>query len=212
MHSHPLELGAVFQPDWDERPIRVLAFDDREVMYDVWWPHKNAWGLANFRGTTTYYRIPTPFLLERGRYVRTDSYTTSEAQLHRPDLPLSFGRCAALNWSEDRPSTIAELAEQLITGGCANTRQTSKNLLAVPVVYLCPFGPKGGSKPGTLIHAKDGEAFTAAELLWHAWDLQAPHLREPLLTQGVGLYRSGVQRQKPSYYIWGARSMAEGAG
>jgi hypothetical protein len=206
MNPQHLHLGAVFQPDWDERPIRVLAFDKTEVMYDCWWPHKGAWGLTSLKGTVSYYRIATTFLLSRAAYVRTDQYTDSEFKIHRPDLPFSFAKCSEIEWSVVLPASINELEQSL-----ASTKISAAILLAslnAPRLYLSPFGPKGSSKPGHLVEAQNGEAFSAAELLWHASRLQAPFVRDVPLTTGVGIYRLGLQRQLPSYYIWGARSRA----
>jgi hypothetical protein len=88
----------VLQPAFDERPIRVLTFDDREVMYDSWWPHKSAWGFTSLKGRVSYYRIPRRFLLERSSYIRTDPLSGAELGFHRPDLPLRFGTSADIEW------------------------------------------------------------------------------------------------------------------
>ena len=65
------------------------------------------------------------------------------------------------------------------------------------------------SKPTTLLTAQDGESFTEVEMLWHAWQLQAPYLRERQIAKGIGIHRLGIQRRKPSYSIWGAKSKLE---
>jgi len=81
--------------------------------------------------------------------------------------------------------------------------------LPAQAIYLASFGPQGTSRPTTLIPAQNGRSLTELEVLWHAWQLQAPYLRERQLTKGVGLHRLGIQRQKPSYYIWGSSSRLE---
>ena len=53
--------------------------------------------------------------------------------------------------------------------------------------------------------------FTDAELLVAAWEIQAPHLRAEVRTEGVGLHRSGLHRRIPSYYIWGSQSRLQTA-
>jgi hypothetical protein len=58
-------------------------------------------------------------------------------------------------------------------------------------------------------YANDGEAFTEAELLTKARILQAPFVGDVRLTEGVGIYRAGIKKRLPSYYIWGARSRAD---
>ena len=56
-----IELGGVFQFNHDERPIRVIAFDDNVVMYDAWWSHMNSWGMAKLTGRFSYYRMRRDF-------------------------------------------------------------------------------------------------------------------------------------------------------
>lgn len=47
-------------------------------------------------------------------------------------------------------------------------------VLKAPAIVLEQFGPKGGQRRGTLIKANDGKTFYEAELIWHAWRIQAP--------------------------------------
>ena len=207
MKTPPIELGAVFQTDWSENPIRVIAFDSSVVMYDAWWPHKAAWGMEKLIGKFSYYRLPLALLLQKSKYLRTDKYTDQETTVHRPDLPFAFAQCDLLDWYAQRPKSIGQLEQMLSRPSPLGTELRLK----VPAIYLSPFGPKDSSKPAVLIHAKDGESFTEAEVLWHAWQLQAPHLGERHLTNGVGVYRSGIQKRIPSYYIWGFKSRLESA-
>ncbi|MFC7517510.1 hypothetical protein ACFQUU_21090 [Herbaspirillum sp. GCM10030257] len=205
-----LELGAVYKPDWDERLIRVIAFDNNVVMYDVWWPGVEGWGLGKLTGKVAYYRISTQLLLARASYVRTDEYSELEFKTNRPDLPFSFSQSTALNWYDQVPENIERLAHIFEVCG-EGAGAACAPCLGTAQVYVSPFGPKGSSKPAILIKADDGNAFTVAELLWNAWQLQLPNLRETRLTDGVGLYRLGLQKQIPSYYIWGAKSRLEEA-
>jgi len=204
MQNQPLELGAVYQPAWDQHPIRVIAFDANVVMYDAWWPHLGAWGFSkSIPSRTIYYRLCTDFLLKRAAYVRTEEYTDEERAIHRPDLPLALLQSEAISWYDDVPASASEVADLL-----AGSKLNEDNLRASPIC-LCPFGPKDSLKKGMTVEARNGAAFSAEELLFEAWRLQAPYLRESLLTNGVGLYRLGVERRVPSYTMWGARSRLE---
>jgi hypothetical protein len=73
-------------------------------------------------------------------------------------------------------------------------------------IYLYPFGPKGGHKAGVRVQADNGTAFTIEELIWKAAAVQAPWIGEVVPVQGVGIYRSGLQRGIPAYYLWGHES------
>lgn len=203
MNLNNLRVGAVFQPDWDSRPIRVIAFDDEQVMYDCWWPHVPGWGIDSLNRTISYYRIPLSLLLDRSKYLRTEEYTDAELSIHRPDLPFGFARFADLEW----PSTPPQAKEDF-PGSTSFVTQVGARIpiLNTAKLYLLPFGPKGSSKPGVVLESENPFGFTIEEMLWHAARLQSPFLRQTKVTTGVGIYRSGIQRKLPSYYIWGAKS------
>lgn len=201
MEIEELNLGDVFQPEWDARPIRVLAFDNEQVMYDSWLPHASKWGIDSLSQRASYYRIRTSFLLNKASYLRTEIYTEQERAVHRPDLPFSFARIDDIEWPMTCPASALDfpkLHSQAASG--------EKVVLDAPRIYLEPFGPKGGPKPSALITAENGIRFTVEEMLWHAARLQFQHLRDEKITEGVGIYRSGIQRGLPSYYVWGAKS------
>ncbi len=205
MHPRALELGAVYQTEWGNDPLRVIAFDAEVVMYGAWLAYANAWS-SDSPKPMSYYRLPTSLLMGSSTYIRTDPYTDAEFRRHRPDLPLSLARHLHLSWTAESPdlASIEEaLGDQLPDGANIPARR----LLEVPAIVLEPFGPKGGQRRGTVIEAADGKTFSEAELIWHAWRLQAPFVRTPARTTGIGIYRSGIQRGLPSYYVWGSTSM-----
>lgn len=188
--------------------MRVLIHDHDVAMYDVWWPHLGEWGLSNIgeakRRRIDYYVTTISSLASRASYLRTDPLTDEEFKFHRPDLPFAIGRCLEMQWAESVAETKQELVERLRTAGCLNhggeTRVTASDL------YLYPFGPKGGQKKPARVKSDDGVAFTIEELIWKAARAQAEVIDGALPTEGVGIYRAGLQRGVPSYYLWGAES------
>lgn len=203
MTPDELHVGAVVQPEWHGEPIRVIAFDEVTVMYDCWWPHLPGWGIDSLNRTITYYRVPTPLLLSRGRLLRTEPYTEVELSVHRPDLPFSFATSTDLEWPMmSPPSRDAFPNAPLHLAGHSFDRP----VLDAASIYLAPFGPKGSARPSTLVEAADGTAFTVSDILWHAARLQSGFLRDVRITTGVGIYRAGIRRKIPSYYIWGSSS------
>jgi hypothetical protein len=206
MEKPPVELGAVFQTEWSDNPIRIIAFDSAVAMYDAWWPHTKTWGMGKLAGKFAYFRLPLAVLLAKSKYLRTERYSEEEAAVHRPDLPFAFAQYDATNWYNTAPTSIEQLEAMLPRPSPIGAVRR----LNAPSIYLAPFGPKDGPKPAILVHAKDGEAFTEAEVLWHSWQLQAPHLGVRQITSGLGVYRSGIQRRTPSYYIWGSKSRLDG--
>jgi hypothetical protein len=206
MNSSHLHSGAVFQTEWDSRPIRIIAFDDEQVMYDSWWPHVPGWGIDSLNRTVSYYRLPTSLLFSKAKYLRTEEYTEAELSIHRPDLPFAFARSPSLEWPTGSPATVEEFPNGLFQ---LADKPSEPRTLDTPKIYLAPFGPKGSSKPGVLVEAENGTCFTVEEILWRAAQLQSQYLREIKVTAGVGIYRLGIQRKLPSYYIWGAKSRME---
>jgi hypothetical protein len=188
-----IEPGAVFQFPHDDRPNRVLLHDDDVVMYDAWWPHLGRWGLGDLnaikRQRISYYVTTVSTLLEKATHLRSDPLSADEQTVHRPDLPFIAAQDMAITWAGN-------------SGGLTETRSKLK----ASAVYLLPFGPGGGTKAGVRVTADNGSSFTAEELFGKAQAAQAQHLSDAIPVTGVGIYRSGLQRGLPAFYLWGAVS------
>lgn len=193
MDESKIEPGAVFQFPHDDRPNRVLLHDDDVVMYDAWHPHLDRWGQADLdttkRQRISYYVTTVSTLLEKATPLRSDPLSADERTLHRPDLPFAAAQDTTITW--------ASSAERLT--------ETRPNLKA-SAIYLLPFGPGGGTKAGVRVTADNGSSFTAEELFRKARPVQAQHLSDAIPVTGVGIYRSGLQRGIPAFYLWGAVS------
>ena len=183
--------GTVFQIAGDDSPMRVLLCDSKIVMYDAWWVHLDSWGLADLDASRhrsiSYYLMPTSILLQKGTYLRSDPLSAEEQDLHRPDLPFSALRDKALTWSSADTSHISNAAP-----------------LDVSSIYLLPFGPSGGIKTGIRVEAENRISFSPHELFAKAQAIQAAQHGKVAPVAGVGIYRSGLQRGLPAFYLWGA--------
>lgn len=186
MPAFKIALGAVFAIESNPYPMRVIAFDDAEVMYDVWWLHREAWGMARLLGDVSYYRLPRDYIEANARYIRTDPLSDMELRVHRPELPFAVAQRNEISWYE--PSWKEGVLE-------------TAPVLTASSIYLAPFGPRDSAKSASFLAADDGEAFTEAELLTKARILQAPFVGDVRLTEGVGIYRAGIKKRLPSYYI-----------
>ncbi len=207
MSANLVHVGAVFALGHWKRLIRIVAADEKEVMYDSWCEETEAWKMQKLRRTVWYLRMPVSILLRDAVFVRTDAYSEAEKLIHRPDLPFSFAQSTLVEWAAGPPGSFIQFARGL-------SRQDASLDLNVPslaasALYLSPFGPGGAVKAGSLLHAADGGRFSVPELLWHAAGLQAPHIGKARVISGVGIYRAGVERKLPAYYIWGAKSRAD---
>lgn len=201
MNVGAIESGTVLQPDWDERPIRVLIADEVEVLYDVWWPHTQGWGLAMLDKKASYYRVRTSLVLTRAKVVRTEPLSELEQKVHRPDLPLRFCRSRGIRWED--------LWKAEAKGVDRNENKVAVSLdepVGAHELFIVPFGPHGGERRGVQISSGCERGMTALEILWKAAQIQATQATSH--PEGVGIYRLGIQRRTPSYYLWGPEDRA----
>jgi len=151
------------------------------------------------RGAVSYYVTLASALLAKADHLRHEPLTFDEESLHRPDLPFAVVHRLGLAW----PAVAPDVAAFSAAFG------TDPLALAVPEVYLHPFGPNGGSKGAVRISADNKAHFTAGELMRKAAEVQIPHLGKSAVVEGVGVYRRGLHRGRPSFYLWGAASRLE---
>ena len=90
--TSPLLLGGVYLTKWDDRPFRVLAFDEFEVFYDCYWPSIDKWTFGNLRSKGYYYRMTLQRFLEDVKFIREQPLTVQELQTFRPELPFRVCR------------------------------------------------------------------------------------------------------------------------
>src|SRR5262249_44873928 len=151
---------------------RVVAFDQAEVMYDMRWSLEAPWMMAKLTREFAYYRIDRAYFEANARYVRMDPLSDRELEVHRPELHFAVAQRADLSWYESWGDV-----DGLVT--------SDEAVLPVGAIFLSPFGPRDTSKPAVLLHADNGESFTAMELLCKAKHIQDPHIGTVRLTEGV---------------------------
>src|SRR5215472_2226017 len=78
--------------------------------------------------------------------------------------------------------------------------------LDAPQVFLTPFAPDGRPKQDVKIQALNARNFSSIELLWRAYEAQAPHHRKSI--NGIGIYRAGFKKRVPVFYLWGSDDKA----
>ena len=195
MEENSLEIGAVYQPDWDERPFRIIGLDEIEVFYDCLWPTLGWSFSGNFKKKVFFYRISRTIFLKRSKKIEMQKMTSEEFNAFRPDLPMRLGRTANFNWN-DYPG-IGEAAFKAVVEKAIGT-DISQQKLSVGKIVIAPYGPKGGQKKGEIIQS-NSDRFTVFELLWKAKNIQEAINIEK--SSGVGIYRLGFEKGVPSYYI-----------
>jgi len=174
--------GDVLAVKWDTRAIRVIQADASETFYDVEWD-QHGWGLERAR-TAIFYRMRTDYLKETSRIVGSQPLSSKELEKLRPDLPMRLFQHRAADWS-DSAEDLAVLEP--------DTRFRARQL------EIIPFGTKGGALKAHRI--VDDGGLTLRRLVEEARRVQQAACAE---VSGVGIYRSGIVGNIPSYYLWGA--------
>ena len=199
-----IAVGSVFRPDWDSRLHRILLMDSIEVLYDIWWPHE--WSFSNLDSAGDYYRISVSLLRGRSTVLRAEPLTDDELAIHRPDLPLRLLRSPSMQWSKNQYQSM----EHFLATHQAEIERLSipddDVALDAPQVFLTPFAPDGRPKQDVRIQALNKRNFSSIELLWRAYEAQAPHHRKSI--SGIGIYRAGFKRRVPVFYLWGSDDRA----
>lgn len=196
--------GGVYSTEWDKRPVRVLAYDSFELFYDGWWEHENDWGLKCHNSKVSFYRTSTPDFETSASLIRGDPLSEEEQQKYKLDLPFRLCRHKELTWVQKSFSNLESFVSYCKE---QNVELVDEPILKARQIILIPLGPNLGRKKSNLIQADNNKCFTEAELLWKAHNIQAPF--ETGITFGIGLYRSGLEKRHPSYYIGGYYDLAE---
>jgi hypothetical protein len=193
-------LAGVYKTGITEKPVRVIAFDNRQIFYDTWWESCNGWGYKNsLKSKVYYYRSLFDSFLKTSEFLHIEPLEDIEVRVHRPDLPFSVCRNAELSWTDKVFSTVGAYEKYLLKNGVDISPIDGLN---IPSIILVPFGLKGAHKKSVMIKAANGKNFTATELLWYAHNAQAPYIGTSV-EKGIGLHRLGFEKGIPSFYIGG---------
>ena len=184
-----MKLGEIYRANWDDSLMRIIGFDSFEVFYDGYWKHDGSWTFAsNLKKKCSFYRTSINVFTEKAELIDFKELTEEELFVFRPDLTIRTCRIKDTTWTDNNLEKLA-LNGQLLN---IETIKTSK-------IWLYPFGPNGGLKKGELITSKNSMDFSINELLNSAKRIQQSVNQNE--TNGIGIYRTGVQKQIPSYYI-----------
>lgn len=181
-----LEIGGIYKTDFDDLPIKIISFDDYEVLYDAQW-EKGKWMFSNnLRRKTSFYRISTNSFKKKSTFIKNIDFREREVQTLRPHLPLRFGRFKNYSWDNLKQEDLENIKREL-----------NNKKLNIDRVILIPYGPQGGFKKGVEIKNEDNLSFF--EIVKNAKDIQRSINEEP--SNGIGIYRNGFEKGIPSFYI-----------
>lgn len=196
MTTDKLQLGEIYKTEWDERPFRVIGFDDIEVFYDCLWPHDKSWTFSgNLNKKCYFYRTSAPLFIAKSNPIDFTPLTIEEQKAFRPDLSIRIARTKEFNWNAFEMDNYQKFIEQTKT---LLDKSILDQKISTDKIVLIPFG-NNGLKKGTIVTADNQNYFECAELIWKAKELQESVSNQT--SKGIGLYRIGFEKGLPSYYI-----------
>lgn len=199
-----MQCGGVFLRGGKLR--RIVVFDEKLVFFDTWDDASSSWDMQLLERTAWYMGLPVPIFFQGASFVRTEPLSSEELRVHRPDLPLRLAQSQSMEWPMGVPDSLDDFVVQI--GNVQEAENFRETVMNAASIYLCAFGAKGGMKPPVLITAINGKAFSTQEVLWRAAQLQAASSGTTSAVEGVGIYRAGIVKKLPAYYLWGAKGRA----
>ena len=185
-HSRKLTLGDIYKTSFDERPFRVIGFDDFEVFYDCLWSD-NSWTFSgNFKGNVAFYRMSRDLFISRSKLIGHEELTDEERFYFRPELPMRFGRTRKVNWNSFNSKIIDSLK-----------REFSSQIIPIQNIFLVPLSEKGGYKKGHILENK--KEMSVFDIIKIAKEIQESV--NGTESNGIGFYRLGYAKGLPSYAI-----------
>jgi hypothetical protein len=181
-----VKLGDIYKTEFDERPFRIIGFDDYEVFYDCLWADNNWTFSDNFRVKTIFYRMSSDIFKNKSELIENLPLTEKELQYFRPDLPMRFGRTKSVNWNAFDSSGIEKLESEF-----------GNRTFNATKIILVPYGSKGGLKKGEVIESKS--ELTELEIIHKAKEIQESVNGQK--SYGIGFYRLGYEKGLPRYSI-----------
>jgi hypothetical protein len=181
-----MKLGEIYKANWDGSVMRVIGFDEHEVLYDGYWEHDNSWTFAsNLKKKCSFYRTSRNIFDEKAKLIDFKELTNEEYDIFRPDLAIRTCRIKNASWSD---------SDFNLEGIDSNFE-----LIKSGQIWLFPSGTNGSLKKGEIVKSSNNKEIGVSELLKSAKRIQESV--NPRKSNGIGIYRTGIYKQIPSYYI-----------
>jgi len=183
--DNKLIVGGIYSTNWDERPVRVLAFDDHELFYDCYLPELKKWSRSGNIRTFDFYRISSEYFLRNSKQVGILELSEKEHIKFKLNFPFRFCRIKEFNFSNF----------ETIVNNLQNYKfKNDFDIIFNNKIILSPRTKKGAFMKGESIEIKN-----IKELLTKTKELQ--EMAKNLDFNGIGFFRSGIINNLPSYYI-----------
>jgi len=177
---------------------RSLSFDNIEAFVDIYHKDVNNWSTLEYGVKNIIFtRMPFGDIIKYGNKIGFDEVSIGLEKKLFLSLPHRISRIIDVNWEDNifcEQNALFSYLESTMS------IEWLERKIELPEIYLGAQTKTGGWKKDELIKADNGIYFTSSEVLWKASLLQKVNIKNSI---GVGIYRSGVKRGIPSYYIGG---------
>ncbi|MGY6647409.1 hypothetical protein [Wenyingzhuangia sp. IMCC45574] len=190
--ENELIVGGIYELNWGAKIVRVISFDDYEVLYDIYWTHSKMWAFSsNITKKCYFHRLSTASFLSKSNRIDYLKLTDVEKKSFNPYVSIRACRVNNLSWDNKALSNPSYIAKRFNIGQMEGI-DASK-------IWIYPFKCNNSFSCAKLIHADNQRSFSGVELLTKAYAIQ--NAVNPIKTEGIGIYRIGIQDGIPSYYI-----------
>lgn len=212
-----MNIGDIYS--YDGHQNKILMLDDKEVFTDIVNPD-NTLRCANYK-TVIYSRTDRDFFYKNSKFTGTSELTVKEIEIHKPNLPLRLNCFKEIFWSHEEFDNILNFTTYLRAN---NIYEKHLGDLKTNKVVIFPLGQQLSMKKPVLLQNSVG-LFSGIELLFRCFQLQREFVkkeksyfsrfrlirvgREEKRLSGIGLYRSGIKGNIPSYYLGGHISLGD---
>ena len=199
--------------------IRIMMFDNNEVFYQT--INEDDTFVDSKYSTISYYRTSKDFFYKNSKFIKHLAFTETENEIHRPNLPLRLNCFSELFWTNTSFGGEIDFNEFL-----KSTDINTKDLTGIESskVVIFPTSQQLLNKKSVLLENKNSH-FPGKELMIQCFNIQSEYVksgkpyfsrfrliangREEKRLTGIGIYRLGINRNVPSYYLGGEISMME---
>jgi hypothetical protein len=210
-----MNLGDIYL--YDGHQYKILMFDDKEVFIEIVNPD-NTLQYSNYK-TVIYSRTNIDFFYKNSIFIRASELTAKE--IHKPNLPLRLNCFKEIFWTHEEFENILDFTNYLKGN---NIYEKDLINLNTNKVVIFPLGQQLSIKKPVLLENSVG-SFSGLELLFQCFQIQRQYVkkekpyfsrfrlirigREEKRLKGIGLYRSGIKSNIPSYYLGGHISLGD---
>lgn len=189
--------------------LKVIQFDDYEVHADSVRLEEvySGWRMENKKlKNEIFTRTRKEIFLKKFEYCSFEPLEQEFIDYYHLTLPMRICRFRDISWGDELFYSSENINAYLQQ--CQIPQQINRTL-SCKEIYLEGTNKNWRTQKPILVTADNGEYFTVSELMFKANEIQrAIKSNKNFKTDGIGIYRTGMFKGLPCYYIWGYHDLA----